>query len=217
MKHPALETLRGRPELAALAAFPFDFDLRRAEHGEAVLLASEAGLEPIAGDDTGGTFFVCGSGPVLYADSEGQTGLIAESVDEALELLIGLPVWCNLVDVSPAAPVEQLTGTVTELAGEAFDSGRDLLDSLDLPGMSLYGMAATAARTVDDQERAVRYAHVRPGGAAPLGLPLRPRRGSGGLITSTGSGPGFHITAQVVRCCSGNADRVESPGRVTHS
>ena len=61
MTERALELLR--QQRLAKAAFTFNFDLRRARHCEEVLLASGASLEPIAGDDTGGTFFVCGGGP----------------------------------------------------------------------------------------------------------------------------------------------------------
>ena len=91
MTDHALRLLRQDPRLADLAAFPFAFDLRRAELGEPVRLASGGPLEPVAGDDTGGTSFVCADGSVLYADSEGSAGGVGSSVDEALEVLIGLP------------------------------------------------------------------------------------------------------------------------------
>ncbi|WP_367320175.1 hypothetical protein [Streptomyces sp. HUAS ZL42] len=55
MTDHALRLLRQNPHLAELAAFPFDFDLRRAEHGEEVRLASGGPLEPVAGDGTGGS------------------------------------------------------------------------------------------------------------------------------------------------------------------
>ncbi|WP_406863720.1 hypothetical protein ABZO31_26125 [Streptomyces sp. HUAS MG47] len=92
-----LSTLRARPRLAELAAYPFNFDVARADHGEEVVLASGAPLEPIAGDDTGGTYFLCDGGAVLYASSEGEAGLIGDSVTEALELLIGLPGWWDVL------------------------------------------------------------------------------------------------------------------------
>lgn len=101
MTERALELLRQQQRLAELAAFTFNFDLRRARHCEEVRLASGASLEPIAGDDTGGTFFVCGGGPVLYASSEGRAGLLGDSVDEALEVIVGLPGWYDYVDLAP--------------------------------------------------------------------------------------------------------------------
>ncbi|NUP21861.1 MAG: hypothetical protein HOZ81_38515 [Streptomyces sp.] len=92
MTDHALRLLRQNPRLAELAAYPFDFDLARAAHGhvEEVRLASGGPLETVAGDDTGGTYFVCADGSMLYADSEGSAGIIGSSVDEALEIMIGL-------------------------------------------------------------------------------------------------------------------------------
>lgn len=95
MTDRVLRLLRARPELAAVAAFPFDFDLDRADHVEDVHLASGASLEPIAGDDTGGTYFLCGGTAVLYASSEGDAVLMGDSVSEALEILVRLPWYCE--------------------------------------------------------------------------------------------------------------------------
>ncbi|MER7921913.1 hypothetical protein ABTY96_02060 [Streptomyces sp. NPDC096057] len=112
MTDHALRLLREHPHLAELAASPFDFDLDRAEHGEPVRLASGGPLRPVAGDGTGGTFFVCADGSVLYADSEGSAGIIGSSVDEALEIVIGLPGWRDHVDLSPADGPEQIMARV---------------------------------------------------------------------------------------------------------
>lgn len=92
MTDHALRVLRENPRLAALAAYPFNFDIGRAAHGhvEEVRLASGGPLGTVAGDDTGGTYFVCADGSMLYADSEGSAGIVGSSVDEALEIMIGL-------------------------------------------------------------------------------------------------------------------------------
>lgn len=108
----AIGLLAAQPTLAGLAADPFGFDIRRAEHGAAVRLASGGALEPIAGDDTGGTYFVCGTGAVLYARAEGRAGVIGDSVDEALEMLVGLPCWQDLLHLSPAAGEQRLPADV---------------------------------------------------------------------------------------------------------
>ncbi|MBK3570574.1 hypothetical protein [Streptomyces sp. MBT62] len=118
MTDHALRLLRQHAHLAELAAFPFDFDLRRAQHGEAVRLASGGPLRPVAGDDTGGTYFVCADGSVLYADSEGSAGIIGSSVDEALELMIGLPGWRDHLDLSPSDGPEKILAVVTETEDE---------------------------------------------------------------------------------------------------
>jgi hypothetical protein len=110
----ALELLRRRQELADLAAFPFDFDLERARHGEAVRLASGTALQAMAGDDTGGTYFLCADGEVLYASSEGEAGLIGDSLDEALELLIGLPGWRDYTALDLRADAAELTAVIAQ-------------------------------------------------------------------------------------------------------
>ncbi|MFE0457930.1 hypothetical protein ACFW1A_01555 [Kitasatospora sp. NPDC058965] len=112
--HRALRLLRERPDLAGLAAYPFNFDIARDEHVEAVRLASGAGLAAVAGDDTGGTFFVCAGGEVLYAGSEGEAGLIADCVDEALEVLIGLPGWHDYTGLDPHADDAMLSAAAAD-------------------------------------------------------------------------------------------------------
>ncbi|MEV6479875.1 hypothetical protein [Streptomyces sp. NPDC051576] len=118
MSDHVLRLLREHAHLAELAAFPFDFDLRRAEHGEPVRLASGGPLRPVAGDDTGGTYFVCADGSVLYADSEGSAGIIGSSVDEAVEIVIGLPGWRDHLDLSPSDGPEKILAQVTETEDE---------------------------------------------------------------------------------------------------
>ncbi|MEU2398377.1 hypothetical protein ABZ764_10385 [Streptomyces pseudogriseolus] len=116
MTDHALRLLRQDRRLAELAAFPFGFDLGRAEHGhvEEVRLASGGPLDVVAGDDSGGTYFVCADGSVLYADSEGAAGIIGSSVDEALELVIGLPGWRDCTHLSPDDGEETILACVAE-------------------------------------------------------------------------------------------------------
>ncbi|WP_369226296.1 hypothetical protein AB5J52_36615 [Streptomyces sp. R39] len=104
MTDHCLRLLRQHRRLAELAAFPFGFDLDRAADGhvEPVRLASGGSLAPVAGCDTGGTYFVCADGSLLYADSEGSAGITGSSVDEALEIMIGLPGWRDCLDLTPA-------------------------------------------------------------------------------------------------------------------
>ncbi|MBP0932438.1 hypothetical protein J0X20_02095 [Streptomyces sp. KCTC 0041BP] len=103
-----LAVLRRNPDLVRVAAGSFGFDLDRAEHVEEVRLASGAPLRAVAGDDTGGTYSVCADGAVLYASSEGEAGLIGASMDEALEILFGLPGWHDYTELDLAADEEVL-------------------------------------------------------------------------------------------------------------
>ncbi|MFE7241491.1 hypothetical protein [Streptomyces sp. NPDC057580] len=148
MTDRALQLLRSNRELAELAAFPFDFDLGRADHVEHVVLASGAALTPIAGNDTGGTYFVCGDpdadGPVLYASSDGMAGLIGDSVDEALDMLTGLPGWRDYVSLTPGDGEERLLAAVAETEEDIRDTfapeidaqRAELRSALDLPERS---------------------------------------------------------------------------------
>jgi hypothetical protein len=86
-----LAQIRTTPWLADLLATHFDFDLTRTDPVEQVHLASGEPLTPIAGDGSGGTYLLTPSGAVVYAGSEGEGGLIALNLRDALALRVGLP------------------------------------------------------------------------------------------------------------------------------
>ena len=95
-----LARLKADSKADMLACFPFEFDILSqfgpVTHCEPVWLASGAPLEPIAKDDGGGTYFLCGEGggedrPVVHADSEGHSGVAGATLRDALLLMIGLP------------------------------------------------------------------------------------------------------------------------------
>ncbi|MER6827399.1 hypothetical protein ABT352_15555 [Streptosporangium sp. NPDC000563] len=94
---PLLDLIHRTPAAAELLAWPFDFDISRTDHLEAVRLASGDALEAVAGDGSGGTFLLCGEAsgerPVLYADSEGQSGLIGHDLTAAIQLIARVPYW----------------------------------------------------------------------------------------------------------------------------
>lgn len=97
-----LPLLTENSAVARYLAWPCNFDPQRAVYGhvEPVRLPGGARLEPVAGSDTGGTYFLVGDGPaderpVLYADSEGGCGLMARSLRGALVIAVGLPFWEN--------------------------------------------------------------------------------------------------------------------------
>ncbi|MGW2178365.1 hypothetical protein ACWCXX_09800 [Streptomyces sp. NPDC001732] len=143
MTDPVLELLRTRPDLAELAAFPFNFDVDRAYHVEAVHLASGAPLEPVAGDDTGGTYFLSGGTAVLHASSDGYASLFADGVGDALQFLVRLPWWCE--DLSAGMDEEALRAEVRraddeareEFAPELDEQRAALISGLGLPDRPL--------------------------------------------------------------------------------
>ena len=142
----AIGILTAQPALAEVAAHSFGFDLRLAGQGEAVRLASGASLEPLAGDDTGGRYFVCGGGPVLYTSSDGEAGVIGAGLDEALEILVGLPTWRELLHLSLTADERQL------LAGlaESEKAMRAFFPDLDARRAELRGALGFAGRSATE-------------------------------------------------------------------
>lgn len=114
-----LEMVRQDPGLAELLCEVCEFDLSRGDHGEPVHLSSGQALEGIAGDFTGGTFFLCGqrrpTRPVLYASSEGQAGLIGRSLADALEVMVGLPSWWDCLKFSGDGDLATMRSTAEHL------------------------------------------------------------------------------------------------------
>jgi hypothetical protein len=96
-----LDRLRKNPRVAALLADVFDFDIARLDPVEPVRLASDGELRVVAGDASGGTFFVCDGGPVLYAGSEGSAGIVATGLDAVVRLVVGVPTWHDVVPDAP--------------------------------------------------------------------------------------------------------------------
>jgi hypothetical protein len=86
-----LGQIRATPWLFELLRDEFDFDLDRVDPVEAVRLPDGGALTPIAGDAGGGTFLLTGGGAVVYAGSEGEGGLVAAELRDALALVVGLP------------------------------------------------------------------------------------------------------------------------------
>jgi hypothetical protein len=98
-----LRRIREDRALVEIFADPFEFDVRRTEYVDAPRLASGLRLEVVAGDFTGGKFYLCGEGltrPVWYASSEGEAGIISKDFSEVLGLVVGLPYWRDCLKYS---------------------------------------------------------------------------------------------------------------------
>ncbi|RSM57658.1 hypothetical protein DMH04_56625 [Kibdelosporangium aridum] len=141
-----LNILRRSDRAGELLAAIFKFDVTRGETTENAVLASGQPLEPVAGDFSGGTFYLCGDTaverPVLYASSEGQAGLIGDSLDATLALIIGLPYWEDCLGYSGGGDLAAMTSAaeylrrdtvarVPEISAHQAEAA-DLL-SLDIP------------------------------------------------------------------------------------
>ncbi|APU38868.1 hypothetical protein [Streptomyces sp. TN58] len=106
-----LDLIRNTPEVDLLLRTSFGFDIGRKHHGEGLRLASGAPLEPIAGEPAGGTYFLCaeqdGRRPVVFASSEGEAGLIADDLADALEIIIGIE-WRDCLGFSGGGDLETM-------------------------------------------------------------------------------------------------------------
>ncbi len=96
-----LYRIRKNTRAAALPAVVFDFDVTRLDPVEPVRLASGGELRAVAGDASGGTFFLCDGGPVLYADSEGGAAIVAADLDAVIRLVVGVPTCPDVVSDAP--------------------------------------------------------------------------------------------------------------------
>ncbi|GII58095.1 hypothetical protein Pth03_64840 [Planotetraspora thailandica] len=107
-----LHRIETTPQLAALLVWPGDFDIERRDPVEELSLPSGLSLTAIAGDASGGTYFLCGPAgttrPVLFADSEGQATLMAADLVEAITLIAAHPYWRDLLHGHSADEMEEM-------------------------------------------------------------------------------------------------------------
>ncbi|MGW0535572.1 hypothetical protein [Streptomyces sp. NPDC003032] len=113
-----LDLIQRTPDIHGLLRASFEFDVERKERGVGLRLASGAPLEPIAGDFTGGAYFPCteegGRRPVVFATSEGEGGLIADDLADALEIIVGLQ-WRDCLSFSGGGDLKVMLASAQHL------------------------------------------------------------------------------------------------------
>ena len=118
MADQMLARIKASATCSRLLAGEFDFDVTVADPLEDVGLASGDDLEPIAGEAAGGSYFLCHSGAILYASSEGQAGLIAADLTEALELIVTVPFWRDCLKFSGGGSLDEMLAATPRLAAD---------------------------------------------------------------------------------------------------
>lgn len=107
-----LRRIRDDAELSMFLAVLPEFDVNRCQCGDDPRLASGATLDVVGGDGTGGAFYLSGDHashrPVVYASSEGDAGIVARSLPEALEVMIGFPYWRDCLGYSNNGDLETM-------------------------------------------------------------------------------------------------------------
>ncbi|WP_028803767.1 hypothetical protein [Streptomyces sp. 142MFCol3.1] len=113
-----LDLIQSMPDIHGLLRGSFEFDIHRRECGDGLRLATGAPLEPIAGDSTGGAYFLCaeegGRRAVVFASSEGAGGLIADDLASALEIIIGLG-WQDCLGFSGGGDLDVMQASAQHL------------------------------------------------------------------------------------------------------
>lgn len=113
-----LDLIQNTPEIDLLLRSSFGFDVHRKHYGKGLRLVSGAPLEVIAGESAGGAYFLGpdrnGRRPVVFASSEGEGGLLAEDLADALEIIIGLK-WHDCLSFSGSGDVEVMQTSALHL------------------------------------------------------------------------------------------------------
>ncbi|MDH6538547.1 hypothetical protein [Streptomyces sp. SPB4] len=118
-----LDLIQTTPEIDLLLRSTFGFDIHRKHYGDGFRLASGAPLEVIAGESAGGAYFLCaeqnGRRPVVFASSEGEGGLLADDLADALETIIGLE-WRDCLSFFGGGDVE-----IMQISAQHLERSRD--------------------------------------------------------------------------------------------
>ncbi|MFD9793416.1 hypothetical protein ACFWXK_20990 [Streptomyces sp. NPDC059070] len=117
-----LGRLRDHPGLSELMYALCGFDLSCRDHGEVLTSSSGEPVEGFAGDDVGGTYFLYGDPDevpaVVYASPEGEGGLIADSLGDALRVIIGLPGWQDCLRFSAGGSLTAMRAAAAYLEND---------------------------------------------------------------------------------------------------
>jgi len=117
--------------LSELMAWPLDFNVTSKINDGWFQLMPDGGQQAIAQDGTGGIFALRGPGsgenrPVLFVSSEGQAGLIAATLADALQLIVALPYWRSCLKFSGGGRLEEMQRAVPYLEREIREDEPDI-------------------------------------------------------------------------------------------
>ena len=120
MQNALLDTLLADDEIRTALAWPLDFDLAvKADDANWFTLDPAAETRAVARHGTGGLFLLYASRQhVLHVTSEGQAGLIARDLDEALWLIAEHPYWRDLLKFSGGGQLHEMRRAVPHLERE---------------------------------------------------------------------------------------------------
>ena len=126
-------------EVREVLAFSFDFSIDDIPDDPLwFTVAPATDLIPIAGEGTGGLYAqVASSGHVLFTDSEGAGGIIADSLSNFIQLVVTHPYWRDLLKFSGGGDLAEMQRSVDWAAREYLEGYPETPKALRLIETSL--------------------------------------------------------------------------------
>jgi hypothetical protein len=126
-------------DIREVLAFPFDFAIGEIPDDPLWFTTTPTtDLVPIAGEGTGGLYAqLAASGHILFTDSEGAGGIIAESLSDLIQLIVTHPYWMDLLKFSGGGDLSEMRRAVDWAAREYADCYPEAAEALHLIQTSL--------------------------------------------------------------------------------
>jgi hypothetical protein len=113
-----LKLLRASSDAKRILEYDFDFiPVASLIPSRLFRFRDATSYEPVGGDAAGGEFVLCESRnlptrPLLYASSEGQAGIIAQSLHDGLSIIVDLPYWQDCLKFSSHGQLAEMQRVV---------------------------------------------------------------------------------------------------------
>ena len=108
----SLDQIKDDPELIGLLNLEFDFNFAIDDdykNADWFTIEPAVPYDVVARDGTGGLFVLYGREQrVIYITSEGQAGVIASNMREAIRMMVALPNWRDLLKFSGGGRIEEM-------------------------------------------------------------------------------------------------------------
>jgi hypothetical protein len=126
-------------DVREVLAFPLDFSIDENFDGPLWFTTTPTtNLIPIAGEGTGGLYAqLANSGHILFTDSEGAGGIIADSLADLMQLVVTHPYWRDLLKFSGGGSISEMRRAVDWAAREYSDCYPEIPETLRLIQASL--------------------------------------------------------------------------------
>jgi len=112
MDDPVLDRLRAFPKAAALLDTLCDFLVLDEPPPDWFVPASGEPVQVVGRDGAGGRFVLHepprGGAALLYVSSEGEAGVIANSLADGLAVMVALPYWRNCLKFSASGQLDEM-------------------------------------------------------------------------------------------------------------